>query len=59
MAADPDRFPHVSADGPAAVAVGVIEGGAVQSVIESGKFDVDEYLAAAKDLLDPPAKREP
>jgi len=52
LAAEPDRFPHVSAEGLAAVAVGVIEGGAVQSVIDPAQFDAAEYLAAAKGLLE-------
>jgi hypothetical protein len=48
---EPERFPHVSAEGLAAVAVGVIEGCAVQSVMDPGNFDVDKYVAAAKGLL--------
>ena len=51
LAAEPERFPHVSVEGLAAVAVGIIEGGAVQSVMDPGTFDVDEYLTAAKGLL--------
>jgi AcrR family transcriptional regulator len=54
LAAEPHRFRHVSAEGLAALAVGVIEGGAVQSAIDPGKFDVDEYLTAAKGLLESP-----
>jgi AcrR family transcriptional regulator len=56
LASEPKRFPHVSAERLAAVAVGVIEGCAVQSVIDPGKFDVDEYLTAAKSLLEEPGK---
>jgi TetR/AcrR family transcriptional repressor of bet genes len=51
IAQEPGRFPNVSAEGLAAVAVGVIEGCAVQSVIDPGNFDADQYLAAAKGLL--------
>jgi TetR/AcrR family transcriptional repressor of bet genes len=54
LAAEPERFPHVSAEGLAAVAAGVIEGCAVQSAIDPGNFDVDEYMAAAKGLLEQP-----
>lgn len=56
LASEPERFPHVSAEGLAAVAVGVIEGCAVQSVIDPVNFDVDEYLTAAKGLLEQPGK---
>jgi len=56
LAAEPERFPNVSADELAAVAVGVIEGCAVQSVLDPGKLDVDEYLTAARALLEEHAK---
>jgi TetR/AcrR family transcriptional regulator, transcriptional repressor of bet genes len=56
LAAEPDRFPNVNADGLAAVAVGVIEGGAVQALTDPRHFDVKEYVAAAKGLLDEPGK---
>ena len=54
LASDPDRFPNVTAEGIAAVAVGVIEGAAVQSVADPKHFDADGYAAAAKGLLEPP-----
>jgi TetR/AcrR family transcriptional regulator, transcriptional repressor of bet genes len=54
LASEPERFPKVSAEGLAAVAVGVIEGCAVQSVIDPVNFDVDEYMTAAKGLLEQP-----
>jgi hypothetical protein len=38
------------------VAVGVVEGFAVQAAIDPRNFDVDEYLDAAKDLLERPGK---
>jgi AcrR family transcriptional regulator len=54
LASEPKRFADVSADGLASVAVGVVEGGAVQSAIDPANFDVDEYLAATKGLLEQP-----
>jgi TetR/AcrR family transcriptional regulator, transcriptional repressor of bet genes len=60
LASEPKRFSDVSAGGLAAVAVGVVEGGAVQSAIDPAHFDVDEYLDATKDLLEHPgAKKAP
>jgi AcrR family transcriptional regulator len=59
LASEPNRFRHVDPDGLAAVAVGVIKGGAVQSVIDPGHFDVDEYLTAANGLLEQSVKRAP
>lgn len=51
VAAEPERFAHVSAEGLAAVAVGFIKGCAVQSMIDPKNFDIDEFLAAAQGLL--------
>lgn len=56
LASEPERFPNVSATGLAAVAVGVIEGGAVQAMIDPKNFDVDEYMTAAKGLLEQSGK---
>lgn len=56
LASEPERFPHVNAEGLAAVAVGVIEGCAVQSAIDPKNFDVDDYLATVNDLLEQPGK---
>jgi TetR/AcrR family transcriptional repressor of bet genes len=51
LVAEPDRFPRVTADGLAAVAVSFIKGCAVQSMIDPGHFDIAEYLLAAEGLL--------
>jgi TetR/AcrR family transcriptional regulator, transcriptional repressor of bet genes len=51
LASEPDRFPHVSPEGLAAVAVSFIKGCAVQSMIDPGHFDIDDYLAAAHGLI--------
>jgi AcrR family transcriptional regulator len=51
LAAEPDRFRHVSPEGLAAVAVSFIKGCAVQSMIDPEQFDIDDYLAAAQGLL--------
>lgn len=59
LASEPERFRQVSAEGLAAVAVGVIEGCAVQSVIDPVNFDVDAYMTAAKGLLEPSGERAP
>lgn len=59
LASEPGRFPHVSSEGLAAVAVGVIEGGAVQAAIDPRNFDGHEYLTAAQGLLEPSGKRDP
>lgn len=44
--------PGVTADGVAAVAVSLINGGAVQAMIDPGQFDVAAYLAAGHGLLE-------
>lgn len=59
VASEPQRFAHVSPEGLAAVAVGVIEGGAMQSVTDPVHFDVDAYLTAAKGLLEQPGATPP
>jgi hypothetical protein len=56
LASQPGRFAHVSAEGLASVAVGIIEGAAVQSAIDPAHFDVDEYLTAANGLLEKPGR---
>jgi len=51
LAAHPERFPGVTADGLAGLSVSVIKGCAVQSMIDPDHFDVDEYFTAAVGLL--------
>jgi AcrR family transcriptional regulator len=51
LRAEPGRFPGVTPEGLAAVAVSFIKGCAVQSMIDSDRFDIAGYLAAAKGLL--------
>ncbi|HEX6807871.1 MAG TPA: TetR family transcriptional regulator C-terminal domain-containing protein [Gemmatimonadaceae bacterium] len=51
LAAEPERFLGVTPDGLAAVAVSVIKGCAVQSMIDPENFDIDEFLAAANGLI--------
>lgn len=51
LVAEPERFPRVSADGLAAVAVSFIKGCAVQSMIDPARFDIQDYLLAAEGLL--------
>jgi TetR/AcrR family transcriptional regulator, transcriptional repressor of bet genes len=51
LEAEPERFPHVTADGLAGVAVSFIKGCAVQSMIDPEHFDIREYLIAAEGLL--------
>jgi TetR/AcrR family transcriptional regulator, transcriptional repressor of bet genes len=50
LAAEPDRFPGVTADSLAAVAVSIIKGCAVQSIIEPD-LDLDAFLIASERLL--------
>lgn len=47
----PRRLAAVSADGLAAVAVGFIEGCAVQAVIDPRRFDLEEFMTTARALL--------
>jgi TetR/AcrR family transcriptional regulator, transcriptional repressor of bet genes len=51
LLAEPAAFPHVTADGMAAVAVSWIQGCAVQAMIDPGHFDTDEYLAAVRGMV--------
>ena len=51
LQAEPERFPHVTAEGLAAVAVSFIKGCAVQAMIDPEHFDIQEYLLAAEGLL--------
>jgi AcrR family transcriptional regulator len=51
LAAEPARFPEVSAEGLAAVAVSFIKGCAVQAMIDAEHFDIEEYLMAAQGLV--------
>lgn len=59
LAAEPDRFPHTTPDGLAAVAVSFIKGCAVQSMIDPD-LDINQFLAAAEGLLRrPPSMSAP
>jgi AcrR family transcriptional regulator len=51
LAAEPDRFGDMSAEGLASVAVGLIKGCAVQSVIDPSGFDNEQFLRAARALM--------
>lgn len=51
LAAEPERFAHVTAEGLSAVAVSFIKGCAVQSMIDPKNFDIDEFLTAAQALM--------
>ncbi len=51
LEAEPERFPHVTADGLAGVAVSFIKGCAVQAMLDPRHFDIREYLVAAEGLL--------
>lgn len=51
LAAEPERFAHVTAEGLAAVAVSFIKGCAVQSMIDPRNFDIDQFLTAAQALI--------
>ena len=51
LAAEPERFADVSAEGLAAMAVSFVKGCAVQSMIDPKNFDIDDYLAATKGLV--------
>jgi AcrR family transcriptional regulator len=48
---EPERFPRVTPDGLAGVAVSFIKGCAVQAMIDPDHFDIQEYLIAAEGLL--------
>lgn len=49
--ADGSRFPGVTAEGLAAIAVSFINGCAVQAMIDPDHFDVGEYLASVQGIL--------
>jgi len=51
LAAEPARFPGVSPQALAAVAVSFINGCAVQAMIDPAGFDVEKYLAALRGML--------
>jgi TetR/AcrR family transcriptional repressor of bet genes len=51
LSAEPDRFPGVTADGLAAVAVSFIKGCAVQAMIEPD-LDLAEFLTAVEGLIE-------
>src|SRR6185312_8223767 len=51
LAAEPERFAGVSADGLAGVAVSFIKGCAVQSMIDPRGFHIDEFLSAVHGLV--------
>ena len=51
LEAEPERFPQVTPDGLAGVAVSFIKGCAVQAMIDPEHFDIEEYLLAAEGLL--------
>jgi AcrR family transcriptional regulator len=48
---DPGRYPGVTADGLAAAAVAVVEGGAIQAVIDPEQFDVAAFRAMIETLV--------
>ena len=51
LAAEPERFAGVSAEGLAGVAVSFIKGCAVQSMIDPRGFHIDEFLSAVHGLV--------
>lgn len=51
LAAEPERFPGVTPDGLAGVAVSFIKGCAVQSIIDPEHFKIAEFLAATEGLV--------
>jgi TetR/AcrR family transcriptional repressor of bet genes len=53
--AEPERYQGVTADGLAAVAAGVIEGCALQVVMDPERFDVDHYLRSLEAVVAQPA----
>jgi TetR/AcrR family transcriptional regulator, transcriptional repressor of bet genes len=48
---EPAAFGGVTPDGLAAVAVSFINGCAVQAMIDPGRFDIEEYLAAVRGMV--------
>lgn len=53
LRAAPARFAGVTADGLAAVSVSFIKGCAVQSMIDPGNLDIDEFITATQGLFGP------
>lgn len=53
LAREPESFAGLSPEGMAAIAVSLIEGCAIQAVIDPAGFDVDLYLANVEALLGP------
>jgi TetR/AcrR family transcriptional repressor of bet genes len=51
LQAEAARFPGVTAEGLAAIAVSFINGWAVQTMIDPDRFDLEEYLAAVQGIL--------
>lgn len=51
LAAERERFAHVTVDGLAALSVSFIKGCAVQSMIDPEHFNIQHYLAAAEALI--------
>ncbi len=51
LQAEGTRFPGVTPEGLAAIAVSFINGCAVQAMIDPDRFDVGEYLAAVQGIL--------
>jgi len=51
LRAEPERFPRVTAEGLAAVAVSFIKGCAVQSMIDPDNVHIDEFLHATQGLF--------
>jgi len=56
VAAEPDRFGHVGAEGLAGVAAGFIEGCALQVVMDPERFDVESYMRTISALVAEAAK---
>ena len=59
LRAEPARFAGVTADGLAAVAVSVIKGCAVQSMIDPDNVNIDAFLAATRGLFGAVRKPRP
>ena len=53
LKSEPARFRGVTPEALAAVSVSFIKGCALQSMIDSRRFDLDEYLAATRGLVGP------
>jgi AcrR family transcriptional regulator len=53
LRSEPSRFRNVTPEALAAVAVSFIKGCALQSMIDSRRFNLDEYVAATRGLVGP------